>query len=113
MRGNRVLRVLKFLVFALVAATVLSYVVMHLWNWLTPALFGWRLITFWQALGVLILSKILFGGFRGPHRDWRQRIAERWGQMTPEEREKIRQGMRGNCGPFGSREPAADPAPKA
>jgi len=116
MRGNKVLRVLKFFAIALVLATVLSYVVMHLWNWLTPALFGWRLITFWQALGVLILSKILFGGFRGhggPHMYWRKRMAERWEQMTPEEREKIRQGMRGHCGPFGSREPSADPAPKA
>lgn len=114
MRGNRVLKVLKFAVLAVVIATVLSFIVMHLWNWLTPALFGWRLITFWQALGVLILSKILFGGFRGrgPHMYWRQRLAEHWEQMTPEEREKIRQGMRGHCGPFGSSAPAAEPAPK-
>ena len=40
-------------------------VVMHLWNWLLPALFGWRLITFWQALGLLALCRILFGGFGG------------------------------------------------
>ena len=39
--------------------------VMHLWNWLLPPLFGWHLITFWQALGLLLLSRILFGSW-GP-----------------------------------------------
>ena len=115
MRGNRVLRVLKFIVFAVLAATVLSFVTMRLWNWLTPALFGWHLISFWQALGILVLSKIIFGGFRGrPGQHMRQRLmAERWERMTPEEREKFRQGMRGRCGPFGSGAPAAESAPKA
>jgi hypothetical protein len=75
--------------------------VMHLWNWLLPTLFGWRLITFWQALGILILCRILFGrmGGRGFHRsNFRRRMAERWDHMTPEERERFRQGMRGRCG---------------
>jgi hypothetical protein len=40
-------------------------VVMHLWNWLLPTLFACRQITFWQALGVLVLSRILFGGWGG------------------------------------------------
>ena len=40
-------------------------VVLHLWNWLLPALFGWRQITFWQALGLLALCRILFGGLGG------------------------------------------------
>ena len=40
-------------------------VVMHLWNWLLPPLFGWRQITFWQALGLLALCRILFGGIGG------------------------------------------------
>jgi hypothetical protein len=67
-----------------------------------PAVFGWRLITFWQALGLLVLSKILFGRFSGPGRRmrWRHRMAERWNQMTPEEREKFREGMKGRCGQF-------------
>jgi hypothetical protein len=76
-------------------------VVMHLWNWLLPALFGWRLITFWQALGLLILCRILFGGWggRGGHRShFRRRMDERWQRMTPEEREKFRQSWRARCG---------------
>jgi hypothetical protein len=85
-------------------------VVLHLWNWLLPALFGWRLITFWQAVGVLALCRILFGGVggRGFHRsNFRRRTGERWKQMTPEEREKFRQGFRGRCGPI--EPPSAQP----
>jgi len=58
-------------------------VVRLLWNWLVPAIFGWRPITFWQALGLLALCRILFGG-HGYHR--------RRG-YTPEQRERFRQGM--------------------
>jgi hypothetical protein len=79
-------------------------VVMLLWNWLAPTLFGLRLITFWQALGLLALCRILFGGFGlggGGHRSHsRRRMRERWEQMTPEEREKFRQGMRSRGGAF-------------
>ena len=77
-------------------------VVLHLWNWLLPALFGWRQITFWQALGLLALCRILFGGLGGSgfHRsNFRRRVADRWERMTPEEREKFRHGMHSRwCG---------------
>ncbi|MGZ4840855.1 MAG: hypothetical protein ACXV5J_03860 [Candidatus Angelobacter sp.] len=80
-------------------------IVMHLWNWLLPSLFGWRQLTFWQALGILVLCRILFGGFGG-HRSGRsnvrrrvqERMDERWERMTPEERERFRQSWRGRCG---------------
>lgn len=105
-------RVLRIILFVLVAATVFSFAVMWLWNWLMPALFGLHAISFWQALGILVLSKLLFGGFRGGHhfgRDRRMRLIRRWEQMTPEEREKFRAGLRGGCGPFGST--PAEPKP--
>lgn len=102
MRRFRFVRVLKILLFVVALTVIAGYVVMRLWNWLTPPLFGWHLITFWQALGILLLSKILFGGFRGgPHRPgghWRNRMAKRWAAMTPEEREKFRASMGGRCG---------------
>lgn len=110
MRRHWFPRGLRFVFFAMLFLTVFTFVVMRLWNWLMPTLFGWHLITFWQALGLLILSKILFGGFRGgPHRrwQWRRRMMERWEQMTPEEREKFRNSVRGRCGHFGAR--AAEP----
>jgi hypothetical protein len=78
-------------------------VVMLLWNWLAPTLFGLPHVTFWQALGLLALSRILFGGFglSGGHRNSRRRMEgrvrermyERWEKMTPEEREKFRHGL--------------------
>ena len=104
MKRHRFVRGLKFVLFAAMFVTVCGFVVMSLWNWLMPALFGWHLINFWQAVGILVLSKILFGGFRGHpgrHLYWRRRMLERWEQMTPDEREKFRHGMRGRCGAFG------------
>ncbi len=101
MRGKWILRGLKIALFVALAATVFSFVVMQLWNWLMPVIFGLHLISFWQALGLLVLSKILFSGFRGRPAfamHWRQRMIERWEQMTPEEREKFRAGMRAGCG---------------
>jgi hypothetical protein len=101
---------------AIVAFIVIGgEVVMHLWNWLVPMLFGWRQITFWQAFGLLALCRILFGGWggHGGHRsNFRRRMDEKWERMTPEERDKFRQGMRSTCGGFaapsgGTKEPAS------
>jgi len=88
---------------------IFGEVVMHLWNWLTPALFGWHTISFWQALGLLVLCRMLFGGFGHHghgHSHWRRRGFERWERMTPEERERFRKEFRGRCGHFG--EPAGE-----
>ncbi|HEY0161793.1 MAG TPA: hypothetical protein VGB69_03880 [Edaphobacter sp.] len=93
---------IKILLFVVVGATVLGFVVKGLWNCLMPELFGFHHLTFWQALGLLLLAKIFFGGFHrhsGGHPGWRNRMRERWEKMTPEERERFREGMR--CGPFG------------
>jgi hypothetical protein len=76
-------------------------IVLHLWNWLLPPLFGWRQITFWQALGLLLLCRILFGGvgWRGSMRsNLRRRMEERCQNMTPEEREQFRKRMRERFG---------------
>jgi hypothetical protein len=100
MKRNRFWRILRIALFGVLAVTLVSFVVMSLWNTLLPGIFGVKAISFWQALGLLVLSKILFGGFRpgggGPR--WRRRMMERWEQMTPEEREKFKQGMRHGCG---------------
>jgi hypothetical protein len=107
MRTNRFLRMLRFLPLVILFAALFTFVIMRLWNWLMPPLFGLHAITFWQALGLFILSKILFGSFRGagprrPDWRWRRRMMERWDQMTPEEREKLRLQLRERCGPFRS-----------
>src|SRR5258706_1737536 len=102
MKRYWILKGLKVALLVVLAVTVLAFIVMSLWNWLMPAITGWKAIDFWQALGLLVLSRILFGlragfGFRhGGH--WRGRMAERWHNMTPEEREKFREGMQRRCG---------------
>jgi hypothetical protein len=76
-------------------------VVMRLWNWLLPPLFGWRQLTFWQGLGLLALCRILFGGFRlhnSGRSNFRRRMRERCGRLSPEERERFRQGIREGWG---------------
>jgi hypothetical protein len=101
MKARRVVRGLKIAGIGITAVVVFGFIVMSLWNWLAPAVFGLRTISFWQALGILVLSKILFGGFRGQpgyREHWRRRMSARWERMTPEEREEFRQGMAGRCG---------------
>jgi hypothetical protein len=88
----------------LLIAVIGGEIVLRLWNWLLPPLFGWRQIHFWQALGLLTLCRILFGGsrWRGSGRSsFRRRMAQRWNQRTPEEREQFRQRMR-ECFGFGA-----------
>ncbi|WP_078062757.1 hypothetical protein [Solirubrum puertoriconensis] len=101
-RNLWLLRSLRFLLFVAVFVSLASLAVMALWNWLMPAIFGLPFISFAQALGLLVLSKILFGGFRGgPAGGWKARAQAHWRQnmearmqgMTEEEREKFRQKM--------------------
>ncbi len=90
----------KPLVIGAVLIAVLGLLVMSLWNALLPAIIGVKSIGFWQALGLLVLCRILFGGlgFRpgmfGMGRE-RRRMHERWMKMTPEEREQFVQQRRG------------------
>ena len=107
-----------FIIPAAIAGVVLftfigGQAVKLLWNWLMPAIFGVRQIVFWEALGLLVLCRILFGGhgFSGGSRSgsgsgFRRRIVdrvsdrmgERWANMTPEERDRFRQRVRERCG---------------
>lgn len=102
MRRFWVFRGLRLIAFATSAVVLLGYVVMALWNAVLPAVTGLHAITFVQALGLLVLSRILFGGLRGWGRrggPWRARMQARWQQMSPEERERFRDmmGSRRGC----------------
>ena len=103
MRGYILKRVIILLPFAIVFIALLGFVVMSLWNWLMPAIFGLGTITYWQAWGLLILGRLLVGGFRmggnGPSPRWGRRMRRRWTHMSPEEREKFRRGMWGRYAP--------------
>jgi hypothetical protein len=123
MRRHGPLHGLKVVVIVIAAVTLISLGTMHLWNWLMPAVFGLRAITWAQALGLLVLSKILFGGLGrggfgrgryggGGHR-WKQEMRERWGEMSPEERERLRVGLKGRwgCWPGPGREDGSEGTP--
>jgi hypothetical protein len=102
MKNNRIARVvtriLRITLMVVIGFALFSFLVMRLWNWLAPEVFGWHPITYWQAVGLFFLSKLLFGGFRGGwgHRKhWPHGMKERWENMSPEQREKFRKGMKG------------------
>ncbi|MFI5159238.1 MAG: hypothetical protein ACHQF4_10260 [Sphingobacteriales bacterium] len=93
----------RFIFIPILAAAVLalvSFVVMQLWNNLLPAILHVGIITFWQAMGIFILCKILFGFGKGG-RGWgnggapwmRRRMEEKFKNMTPEEKERFKQKM--------------------
>ena len=96
-------RMIMFFFIFVAAVALLSGAVMFLWNAILPAVLGVKAITFYQALGILILSKILFGGFgkgRGWHRGgaWKNKWRDKWQNMTPEDREKFRAEWTQRCG---------------
>jgi hypothetical protein len=92
--------------------SLISFAVMQLWNCLLPGIMHVTTITFWQAMGIFILCKILFGFGHKGGRGWggrggapwmRAKMEERFKSMTPEQKEKFKQKMRdrANCGPWG------------
>ncbi|HEY4653368.1 MAG TPA: hypothetical protein VIH22_02580 [Cyclobacteriaceae bacterium] len=92
---------LLWILFGLLVVALVAFITQQLWNWLIPVLFGGPLLTFWQALGLLLLSKILFGGlakrgFRGHHGEhsWKSRLHEKFSSLSPEEREALKRKMR-------------------
>jgi hypothetical protein len=97
----KIAKIVKIILLAVLAVTVFGFATELLWNWLVPGLFGLRAITFWQAIGLCVLSKILFGGFHkhggGGGRGWKRQMEQRWAAMTPEEKERFRAGMRNRC----------------
>jgi hypothetical protein len=93
MRDSRMFRIMKIAVIGVLALIVFGTLVMSLWNWLLPPLAGWHSIGFLQAIGLLALCRILFGGHGGPGHRWRQHGSHRFGCMSAEERARFREGL--------------------
>ena len=89
------------LVFGAAAVLLFGWITMSLWNTILPAVLGVKAISFLQALGILLLSKILFGGFGGRgwrgSPAWKQKMKKRFDNMTPEEREKFKAEWKNRC----------------
>ncbi len=91
-----------FIAMAVAAILLFTLIVMTLWNSILAPVLGVRVIDFGQDLGILVLSKILFGGFqgggwRGGGRYWNSEMRNKWQSMTPEEKEKFKQEWRNCC----------------
>lgn len=103
---NGVTRFLACVAFGVLGLFLVGFLTMSLWNWLVPVLFAGPVISFWQALGLLLLSKILFWGFGGgksggcgPRKGsremhWKSRFYDKFSSMTPEQRELVKQKMK-------------------
>ncbi|HEX8426687.1 hypothetical protein [Hymenobacter sp.] len=121
-RSSWLLRGLKFALLAVLFVAAIGFITMSLWNWLVPDLFRGPEISFPQTLGLLLLSRILFGGFhKGARAEaWsrrrkmmREKMESRMASLSPEEQEKFRQKMRATCsGPAWMRRAAPDEAQK-
>lgn len=99
-------KIARGVLFGLLALAALGVVVLLLWNAIIPSLFNGPAISFWQSVGLLLLSHILLRGWgpwrygNGWKRDrWRRRFEEKLAAMTPEEREKFREEWKHRCGP--------------
>jgi hypothetical protein len=103
MKGRWALKAARMLGFLVVGSLAIGLVVMLLWNALIPELFNGPVLTFWQSVGLLILSHVLLRGWghrgHGWHHDrWRHRFEEKLAAMTPEERDKFKGEWRRRCG---------------
>ena len=101
MRIYKLAKGLKILVILVFGLLVFGFVVEQLWNWLIPGLFGGPALHFAQAVGLLVLARILVGRFGGGHgrrMGWRGRMRHDWQRMSPEERQKLRETMSRRCG---------------
>ncbi len=96
---KKIVKVIFIVIFGAIAISALAllfgYVVMLLWNWLMPGIFGLGTVTFWQAVGIVILAKLLFGGFGGGGRSGRRK-------KNLEKRMKHR--LRERCSEYGIKE---------
>jgi Ca2+/H+ antiporter, TMEM165/GDT1 family len=112
------LKVIVMIVCFAGAVLLFGAIVMGLWNAILPEIIGVKAISFVQALGILLLSKILFGGFGGRggwkdrkrewgdrKKEWNEIMKGKWEHMTPEEKEKFKAEWRNRCGKWG-RKPA-------
>lgn len=88
---------LKHILLFFVIVAGFGAIVMLLWNWLIPAIFGLGAINFWQALGLLALSRLFFGGFGkfwlnhriNNMRHHRSPMFEKWAAMNEEQRKEF------------------------
>ena len=105
--------IFKFIGGFIVAVAGFGLVTMLLWNALLPDIFGIVSINFWQAVGLVVLARVLFSGIGGGgplngmkhlHHHYHNPIREKWMKMTPEERKEFARKHHHRGGFFGMKE---------
>ena len=100
MKKSKIIKVILFLLAFPLGLFFFGMLVMYLWNLTLPPIFNIPSISFWQAVGILVLSKLLFGGFPGGWRGkskWKKDIGEKLAPMTPDEMENFKKEWRIRC----------------
>jgi Ca2+/H+ antiporter, TMEM165/GDT1 family len=112
-------KVAGFILIGIAAFSLFSLIVMSLWNVVLVPVIHVSTVSFWQAAGILLLSKILFSGFKGGgsfgrgRHQWNQEMKDKWQNMTPEEKEKMKQEWRQRCSGWGRRQYTENDLPTA
>ena len=96
-------------IFFIAMVIVIGFAVMYLWNWLMPEIFDLQTINYWQAMGILVLSKILFGGCghkskccgskHGNQGQWKHKFKHKWSNMSEEDKSKWQEKFGYCCEP--------------
>lgn len=90
------------ILFILAVLFLIGHVIVFLWNEILVDVTGVKPIHFWQAVGLFVLSRILFGGFRmnrgGFKKRMRGRWKERWSRMSDDERAEMKARWKERCG---------------
>lgn len=107
---NKIIIIAKILIGVPLLIFALGYITMSLWNWLVPTLFNGPEINLWQTFGIVLLSKILFGGFKGkggcccgggqnPRQAWKEHMKAKWNDLSTEERMSLKDKFFNKCAP--------------
>ncbi len=100
-RKFKPLKVLFFIAVFIAFVAAAAWVVMFLWNAILPDVVGVKPLKYWQAAGLLVLAKILFGGFGGRRSNWKRSRKKhwrnKWMQMNPEERKEAKMRWKEYC----------------
>ncbi|MBU2511497.1 hypothetical protein KJ966_09160 [bacterium] len=85
-QGNKIVRIIGWALVGVVVAVLIAFIfgwaVQFLWSLTLTPLFGFQMPTYWQAVGLIILARIIFGGFgHGKHSDKNHP----WHRRTPKE----------------------------
>ena len=107
MKKHKIIIIAKILIGAPLLIFALGFITMHLWNWLVPTLFNGPVINLWQTFGIVLLSKILFGGFKGkggcccgggnPRQAWKEHMKAKWDNLSNEERSSLKNKFFNKC----------------